>query len=253
MRKMAAGEIATRVAHVADALELTPLLARLPAQLSGGQQQRVAIGRALVREPRVFLFDEPFSNLDAALRVKMRAEVKELHQRLGVTSIFVTHDQEEAMSISDRIAVMHGGKIEQIGVPEDIYRRPDTRYVASFIGSPQIELIPAVMRETPQGFSARVKSLDIALPDRPGRFSAGQEIEFGIRPEHVQLGENGIAGVVRLVQPVGPATHVTLDWVGGALIASPPGFVRLAVGSPIRAQLDPEHIFIFDSKTGRRI
>jgi multiple sugar transport system ATP-binding protein len=253
MRGLGAGDIKERVARVATSLELDALLERLPSQLSGGQQQRVAIGRALVREPRVFLFDEPFSNLDAALRVKMRAEVKELHQRLGVTSIFVTHDQEEAMSISDRIAVMYGGRVEQIGVPEEIYQRPATRYVASFIGSPQIELVPAIVEENSNGFAARLNRVSLPLPDAPGRFAAGQELELGIRPEHVRLGDAGIPGVVRLVQPVGPATHVTLDWEGGTLTASTPGFVQLAVGSPIRAELNPDHLLIFDRSTGRRI
>ena len=183
-------------------LELTTMLERLPAQLSGGQQQRVAIGRALVREPKIFLFDEPFSNLDASLRTKMRAEVKELHQRLGVTSIFVTHDQEEAMSISDRIAVMHKGRIEQIGTPEEIYSRPATRYVATFIGNPRIELMPGVAVSDGGRYCATAGGrfpLDVAAED-------GREIEIGIRPEHVRLSdETGIpAAVVRLVQPVGP-------------------------------------------------
>jgi multiple sugar transport system ATP-binding protein len=251
MRGLSADEIKARVARVAESLELGALLDRLPSQLSGGPQQRVAIGRALVREPRVFLFDEPFSNLDAALRVKMRAEVKELHQRLGVTSIFVTHDQEEAMAISDRIAVMRAGRIEQFGTPEDIYRRPETRTVAAFIGSPQIELVPAVVQPSAGHFAARVKNVDLPLP--PGRFASGQQILFGIRPEHVQLGEAGVPAIVRLVQPVGPATHVTLDWEGGALVASVPGFVHLAAGSPVKAALDPAHLLVFDHDTGRRI
>src|SRR5262245_25626113 len=135
-------EIARKVRAVADALELTQVLDRLPAQLSGGQQQRVALGRAMVRQPRVFLFDEPFSNLDAGLRTRMRAEVKELHQRLRVTSVFVTHDQEEALSLSDRIAIMREGLIQQIGTPEEVYVRPASRYVARFVGSPPLEFLP---------------------------------------------------------------------------------------------------------------
>ncbi|MBN9021396.1 MAG: ABC transporter ATP-binding protein [Rhizobiales bacterium] len=253
MRKLGAEEIRARVARVAAALELGALLERLPSQLSGGQQQRVAIGRALVREPRVFLFDEPFSNLDASLRVKMRGEVKELHQRLGVTSIFVTHDQEEAMSISDRIAIMHAGRIEQIGTPEDIYERPATRYVASFIGNPQIDLVPARVAFGSGGPSAAMEGMSVRLPDDPARFVEGREIAWGIRPEHVRLVDSGVPGTVRLVQPVGPATHVTVDWAGGTLVASTPGFVRLPVGSPVQVELPPERLLVFDRESGRRL
>jgi ABC-type sugar transport system ATPase subunit len=246
MRKLKPAEIRTRVERVAESLELSALLERLPAQLSGGQQQRVAIGRALVREPRIFLFDEPFSNLDAGLRVRMRVEVKELHQRLGVTSIFVTHDQEEAMSISDRIAVMNQGAVEQFGTPEEIYNQPATRYVARFIGSPRIELYVGTLE---QG-TCRIGG--VALPI--GAMSGGDsEVEIGVRPEHVRLGERGFPATVRLVQPVGPATHVTLDWEGGSLTASLPGFVRLAPGSAVKAEIDPDHLLVFDRKSGKRL
>ena len=245
MRKLSSAEIRSRVERVAQSLELSALLERLPAQLSGGQQQRVAIGRALVREPRVFLFDEPFSNLDAGLRVRMRVEVKELHQRLGVTSIFVTHDQEEALSISDRIAVMNQGAVEQFGTPEEIYNQPATRYVARFIGSPRIELYAGTLE---QG-ACRIGG--VALPI--GGMSGGDpEVEIGVRPEHVRLGERGFPATVRLVQPVGPATHVTLDWEGGSLTASLPGFVRLAPGSAVKAEIDPAHLLVFDRKSGKR-
>jgi len=240
MRGLDPQEIKTRVEKVAAALELSTMLDRLPSQLSGGQQQRVAIGRALVREPKTFLFDEPFSNLDAGLRMKMRAEVKELHQRLGVTSIFVTHDQEEAMSISDRIAVMNLGRIEQLGTPEEIYAQPATRYVATFIGSPRIELAPG---EITDAGSVKIGSITIPLSRR---LKPGTKVELGIRPEHVRLGEAGIPATVRLVQPVGPSTHVTLDWEGGVLMASLPGFVRLSPGARTRAALDPDHLLIFE-------
>jgi ABC-type sugar transport system ATPase subunit len=249
MRGLAPDDIKRRVEKVAAALELSAMLDRLPSQLSGGQQQRVAIGRALVREPKVFLFDEPFSNLDAGLRVKMRAEVKELHQRLGVTSIFVTHDQEEAMSISDRIAVMNQGRIEQVGTPEEIYAEPATRYVATFIGSPRIELAPA---EITDAGTAKVGAVTFPLA-RTNALPPGRQVELGIRPEHVRLGDGGIPATVRLVQPVGPATHVTLDWDGGVLMASLPGFVRLAPGARTQATLAPEHLLIFDRKTGARL
>ncbi len=246
MRGVSPSEIKERVEKVAAALELSTMLDRLPAQLSGGQQQRVAIGRALVREPRYFLFDEPFSNLDANLRLKMRAEVKELHQRLGVTSIFVTHDQEEAMSISDRIAVMNGGRIEQLGTPEEIYARPATRYVATFIGSPRIELAAG---EIGADGSIRAGAATIPLVAGAG-LAPGRPIEFGIRPEYVTLGDSGIPATVRLVQPVGPTTHVTLDWEGGTLLASLPGFVRLNSGMPVKAAIDSRHLLIFDRQSG---
>ena len=249
MRGLDAQAIKERVEKVAAALELSTMLERLPSQLSGGQQQRVAIGRALVREPKVFLFDEPFSNLDAGLRMKMRAEVKELHQRLGVTSIFVTHDQEEAMSISDRIAVMNLGRIEQLGTPEEIYAEPATRYVATFIGSPRIELAPA---EIGAAGTARVGTVTLPIA-RKSNLSPGRKVEIAIRPEHVKLGDSGVPAIVRLVQPVGPATHVTLDWEGGVLMASLPGFVRLAPGAKTQATLDPEHLLIFDRETGARL
>jgi ABC-type sugar transport system ATPase subunit len=244
MRKLAPAEIRARVERVAQSLELSALLERLPSQLSGGQQQRVAIGRAIVREPRVFLFDEPFSNLDAGLRVRMRVEVKELHQRLGVTSIFVTHDQEEAMSISDRIAVMNQGAVEQFGTPEEIYNQPATRYVASFIGSPRIELYAGVL----DGAVCHIGSVALRIEPTAG----DPEVEVGVRPEHVRLGDRGFPATVRLVQPVGPATHVTLDWEGGSLTASLPGFVRLAPGSAVKAEIDPAHLLVFDRKTGTR-
>jgi multiple sugar transport system ATP-binding protein len=238
---------------VAESLELSSLLERLPAHLSGGQQQRVAIGRALVREPRVFLFDEPFSNLDAGLRVKMRAEVKELHQRLGVTSMFVTHDQEEAMSISDRIAVLNQGRVEQFGTPEEIYGRPDTRYAATFIGSPRTELFAGTVVPTPTGMACRIGNADLSLPIDYSRIPPGRTVEIGIRPENVRLGDRGIPMTVRIVQPVGPATHVTLDWEGRSLVASLPGFMRFKVGSIVHAVMEPKHLLVFDRESGRRL
>ncbi|HUC18307.1 MAG TPA: sn-glycerol-3-phosphate ABC transporter ATP-binding protein UgpC [Acetobacteraceae bacterium] len=254
LRGMRKPAIRARVEEVAASLELGDVLARLPAQLSGGQQQRVAIGRALVREPKVFLFDEPFSNLDAALRLRMRAEVKELHQRLGVTSIFVTHDQEEAMSISDRIAVMHHGQVEQFGTPEEIYASPATRYVATFIGSPQIELFAAMIERNGDAAALRIGAARIALP--PGSYpglAEGSKVEVGIRAEHVALADFGIAATVRLVQPVGPSTHVTLDWEGGTIVARLNGFARVERGSRVHLDLDARHLLLFDREAGHRI
>jgi multiple sugar transport system ATP-binding protein len=246
--------IRARVEAVAASLELSHLLERLPAQLSGGQQQRVAIGRALVREPRVFLFDEPFSNLDASLRVRMRAEVKELHQRLGVTSIFVTHDQEEAMSISDRIAVMSRGCVEQFGTPEEIYASPATRYVATFIGSPQMELFEGVVARAGTAVFCRIQGVPFALP--PGLYPGaadGATVDIGVRAEHVSLADEGIPARVRLVQPVGPSTHITLEWVGGTLVARLNGFARIEAGAQVHVALDAAHLLLFDRETGERI
>jgi ABC-type sugar transport system ATPase subunit len=254
LRGMKKTAIRARTEVVAASLELSHVIDRLPAQLSGGQQQRVAIGRALVREPRVFLFDEPFSNLDASLRMRMRAEVKELHQRLGVTSIFVTHDQEEAMSISDRIAVMHRGRVEQVGTPEEIYASPATRYVATFIGSPQIDLFGAVIEREGNEICCCAGSARIPLP--PGAvpdIAQGTAVEVGIRAEHVMLSDNGIPARVRLVQPVGPSTHVTLDWECGTLVARLNGFARIETGTQTHFTLDADHLLLFDREQGHRI
>ena len=244
-------DIAKRVAPIAAALELSHVLYRRPAQLSGGQQQRVAIGRAIIRQPKVFLFDEPFSNLDAALRVKMRAEVKELHNRLGVTSVFVTHDQEEAMSISDRIAVMRQGVVEQVGTPEDIYARPASTYVATFIGSPQVEILPARR----DGNGLRIGALAVPLsPSARRRVEQHTgDIDVAVRPEHVRLGASGTPAKVRLTQPIGPATLVTLDWDDGTLNARLPGLLKIALGTNVFVEFDSDAVMLFDRSTGRRL
>jgi multiple sugar transport system ATP-binding protein len=256
LRGMAREKIRQRVGAVAESLELASVLDRLPAQLSGGQQQRVALGRAIIREPQVFLFDEPFSNLDAGLRIKMRAEVKELHQRLGVTSVFVTHDQEEALSLSDRIAVMREGRIEQFGTPEEVYARPLSKYVARFIGSPPLEFLPG--RVEGEGgmpvFRVGTAAFPLSLRTAERLVQRGQNCALGVRPEHVLLGPSGISGTVRLAQPVGPATFVTLSWQGGELTARVPGMVMFAAGSSVHFQVDREdHLMFFDDHQGRRV
>jgi ABC-type sugar transport system ATPase subunit len=245
-----------RVAEVAESLELSGVLDRLPAQLSGGQQQRVALGRAIIREPRVFLFDEPFSNLDAGLRIKMRAEVKELHQRLGVTSIFVTHDQEEALSLSDRIAVMRDGAVEQYGTPEEVYARPASKYVARFIGSPPLEFLPG--RIEGEGglpvFRVGAAAFPLPLSTAERLVQGTRNFALGVRPEHVVLRPAGIRATVRLAQPVGPATFVTLAWEGGELVARVPGMATFAAGSAVHFQVDrEEHLMFFDDHQGQRL
>ncbi|HTN62422.1 MAG TPA: sn-glycerol-3-phosphate ABC transporter ATP-binding protein UgpC, partial [Devosia sp.] len=187
-------EIAERVNWAAEILGLVPLLKRYPRQLSGGQRQRVAMGRAIVRNPQVFLFDEPLSNLDAKLRVVMRGEIKSLHQRLGVTTLYVTHDQIEAMTMADKIVVMNAGKVEQIGVPLDLYDRPANLFVAGFIGSPSMNFISGQI--TPDGFTAA----GITLPLPPG-LTPGNAT-YGIRPEHFELSPAGVAATVLLVEPM---------------------------------------------------
>ena len=251
LRKRSKNEIQDKVYKVAEMLELDKLLYRLPRELSGGQQQRVAIGRAVIREPSIFLFDEPFSNLDAALRIKTRGEVKELHQRLGVTSIFVTHDQEEALSLSDRIAVMRAGRVEQYGTPEDVYARPATKYVARFIGSPQIDLFAGEFEQQAGKIGYRVGEVSIALPDMKNLPS--KPADMGIRPEHITLGEKGFPAIVRLVQPVGPFTYVTVDWQGRSLTARVNGLSRLHPRETINVELDVENLFFFDRESEKRI
>lgn len=253
MRGVAPAIIRNKIGTLAASLELDHVLERFPAQLSGGQQQRVAIGRALVREPRIFLFDEPFSNLDASLRVKMRAEVKQLHVQQKVTSIFVTHDQEEAMSISDRIAVMYRGRVEQFGTPEEIYARPATRYVASFIGSPQIELLDGILEESNGAPHIRAGQRLLPVTLGPGNFKAGRSVQFGVRPEHVRFSDNGIEGRVLILQPIGPATHVTIHTAAGTFVASAPGFLQVKPGDPVNIEIRAEDMHVFDKENGLRL
>lgn len=255
LRKRPKQEIRDRVARVADLLELTPLLERLPRELSGGQQQRVAIGRAVIREPGVFLFDEPFSNLDAALRVRMRSEVRQLHDRLGVTSVFVTHDQEEAMSISDRIAVMRLGKIEQSGSPEQIYAAPATKYVAQFVGSPRMDIFAGDLVQDADGPALRFGRLSIPVPAWIATASPSGVVEMGIRPEHIAIVEDGLSAVVRLVQPIGPETHVTVGWEGMSetLTSRVPGLARYQHGDVVHIALQQDAMVFFDPESGKRI
>jgi ABC-type sugar transport system ATPase subunit len=250
LQKQPKSDIRRRVGEVAGLLELTPYLDRLPRELSGGQQQRVALGRAVIREPRVFLFDEPFSNLDASLRLRMREEVKVLHQRLGVTSIFVTHDQEEAMSLSDRIAVMRAGRIEQVATPAEIYAHPATQYVARFIGSPPMDMLSGVLASGPV---FRAGALAFAMPERLADGAAGRDVVLGVRAEHVQVMPGGSDAVVRVTQPLGPFTNVTVDWEGGSLTARVPGMAVFSPGERVRVRLDPSGVRLFDRDSGRSI
>lgn len=255
LRGLPPAEINKRVRAAADSLDLASLLERYPSQLSGGQQQRVAIGRAIVRSPKVFLFDEPFSNLDAALRNHMRGEVKELHARLGVTSIFVTHDQEEALSISDRIAIMRKGALEQFGTPEEVYATPSTTYVARFIGNPQVDIQEAELKEADGKVSISIGAASLPLDAQRAaslRKHVGK-LAVAIRPEHVTLAEAGIPASVLDAQPVGPSTIVALDWPGGSALARLSGIARIARGAKVHVSLETPHLMFFDRESGKRI
>ena len=238
-------EIAERVNWAADILGLVPLLKRYPRQLSGGQRQRVAMGRAIVRNPQVFLFDEPLSNLDAKLRVVMRGEIKSLHQRLGVTTVYVTHDQVEAMTMADKIVVMNAGKVEQIGAPLDLYDRPANQFVAGFIGSPSMNFIGG--RITEQGFVAA----GITLP-LPAGVTGGNAV-YGIRPEHFALASDGLPAKVLLVEPMGSETQVTMTLGESHVIGVFRERVQAKPGETITVAPEINNVHLFDASTGLRI
>jgi len=251
LRKRGREEIRSRVSQVANMLELEHLLQRLPRELSGGQQQRVAIGRAVIREPSIFLFDEPFSNLDATLRIKTRGEIKELHQRLGVTSIFVKNDQEEALSLSDRIAVLRVGCLEQYGSPEEIYSRPATKYVARFIGSPQVDLFAGEFEQVAGRWHYRIGEASVPVGDDITPPTVN--VDLGVRPEDILLNKGGFAAAVRLVQPVGPFSYVTVEWAGGSATARVSGLSRLKPKETVQVTFDSPHLLFFDRQTEKRL
>ncbi len=239
-------EVRQRVADAASVLRLEPLLDRKPRQLSGGQRQRVAIGRAIVRKPRIFLFDEPLSNLDAVLRVDMRTEIALLKARLGTTMVYVTHDQVEAMTLADKIVVMNAGRIEQVGTPLELYRAPANRFVAGFIGSPRMNMLPARM-----GADGR-----LVLPGGvmlPGRVEAapGSAITLGVRAEHLTLTDDphGLPGRARMVERLGSDMfiHAAVDGVADPVIVRLPGDGALAMGDAVRIAIDPAALHAFDA------
>jgi sn-glycerol 3-phosphate transport system ATP-binding protein len=243
-------DIKRRVGEAADLLGLSELLDRRPRELSGGQRQRVAMGRAIVREPKLFLFDEPLSNLDAKLRVAMRAEIKRLQRRLGVTSLFVTHDQVEAMTLGDRLVVMHEGRAAQIASPMEIFERPADTYVAGFIGSPSMNFLPATITEDAKAVTLSDGNI-IALP--PGQYAAhpGQKVTLGIRPEHVSL-PGPLRLITDLIEPLGSESVVHGKLASGEIMA-----LRLPGAPPSAAVLEiaprTEHLHVFDAETGKRL
>jgi len=251
-------EIKTKVMAVADTLQLGQLLHRLPKALSGGQRQRVAIGRAMVREPDVFLFDEPLSNLDASLRGQMRLEIAALHARLGTTSIYVTHDQVEAMTLADRIVVLNAGRIEQVGAPMDLYRRPDNLFVATFIGSPRMNVLPAILRDagrghvvldTPQG--------PLTLPRINVSATIGDAVSLGLRPEGLSIvppEKGALKGYVNLIERLGGETfaYVALkDFDAQPVTVKLDGDAELAVHQEVHLAIDATRAHLFDAQDQR--
>jgi multiple sugar transport system ATP-binding protein len=247
--------IEERVSRAAEILGLQPFLARYPRQLSGGQRQRVAMGRAIVRDPQVFLFDEPLSNLDAKLRVQMRTEIKELHQRLKTTSVYVTHDQIEAMTMADRIVVMHDGIVEQVGEPLDLYDEPANLFVAGFIGSPAMNFINATIKRN-GGAPAAVAPDGTVLPLSPttgGR--EGQKVVYGIRPEHLDLTQevNGLPSEVVVVEPTGAEILVFTHLAGQEVAVVFKERHKFRPGDKIHLTPHPGTVHVFDQESGHRI
>jgi len=258
MRKFAKPEIEKRVKEAAEILGIQELLKRKPRQLSGGQRQRVAVGRAIVRHPQVFLFDEPLSNLDAKLRVQMRVELKRLHDRLETTAIYVTHDQVEAMTLGDRVVVMKDGWIQQVGEPLELYGRPANRFVAGFIGSPAMNFADVTIAEVNGDLWAENPGLRVKLPaDRLARMRPykGQALTLGVRPEdlHVSSGADApgttFEAVVDVVEPLGSEILLDLRVGASSMVARVEPTVRLKVHEPVKLALEPEHLHFFDLKT----
>ena len=242
-------EIRRRVAEAAEILGLEALLDRLPRDLSGGQRQRVAMGRAIVRDPRAFLFDEPLSNLDAKLRVKMRGEIKKLHQRLGRTTIYVTHDQTEAMTMADTIVVMNAGQVEQAGPPLRLYEDPDNAFVAGFVGSPEMNLLQG------QAEGGRFRSdQGLVLPLPPiGATIEGRRLTYGLRPQHIRPQPDGIEAVVELVEPTGDSQEVELRCGATALTMLLHEYTPLSPGDQLRVGFDAAQVRLFDAATSLRV
>jgi len=248
-------KINDQVGKAASILGLTPLLDRFPRQLSGGQRQRVAMGRAIVRDPQVFLFDEPLSNLDAKLRVAMRTEIKELHQRLKTTSIYVTHDQIEAMTMGDQIVVMHDGRIEQIGKPLTLYDRPANRFVAGFIGSPAMNFIDGTLSALPGNGVLRVEAdngahLPVAVAPAA---QPGDRVVYGIRPEHLDIADDGFEVEVIVVEPTGSETLLFMRLGAQKIVAIFRERHDFAPGQKIRLRPRAQCAHLFDPSSGQRI
>ena len=255
LQKLSKEEIESRVQKAAKILEIEDYLHRLPRELSGGQRQRVAMGRAIVREPAVFLFDEPLSNLDAKLRVQMRLEIKNLQHELGITSVYVTHDQVEAMTLGDQLAVLNGGYVEQLGSPIEIYERPASVFVAGFIGSPSMNLIDGQMDES--GAAVTLTDGSIIKLNSPRPSLAGKPMTLGIRPEHfgVGNGENAVPLHVGVVEQLGADTlvHGKLGETTTSIVLRLEGVQTLTTGGVVQLHIPQDALHVFDKESGKRM
>ena len=252
LRKAPQSEVDARVGRAAEILDLKPYLDRYPRQLSGGQRQRVAMGRAIVRDPAVFLFDEPLSNLDAKLRVQMRAEIKELHQRLKTTTVYVTHDQVEAMTMADRIVVMNAGVVEQSGTPLDLYDKPVNIFVASFIGSPSMNLLKGKIRGGSKPSFETDDGVKLPLASAPAA-SDGKPAIYGIRPEHMTLDAKGATAEVTVVEPLGSETQVFAKIGNQKCVGVFHERLPMKPGQKISLMPDLKSVHLFDADTGKRM
>jgi multiple sugar transport system ATP-binding protein len=252
MRKTAKAEIEARVKRAAEILDLIPLLDRFPKQLSGGQRQRVAMGRAIVRDPAVFLFDEPLSNLDAKLRVQMRAEIKELHQRLKTTIVYVTHDQVEAMTMADRIVVMNAGVVEQIGTPLELYDQPANMFVAGFIGSPSMNLLKGIIRVGAKAQFELANGSFLPLP-KISKSLDGKQAFYGIRPEHLSLGKAGVKAQVTVVEPMGSETQLFAKIGDQKIVGLFRDRLMAKPGDTLSILADVNLVHLFNAETGVRL
>jgi len=257
LKRVAAERIAAAVAGASRKLGLDALIERRPRALSGGQRQRVAMGRAIVREPKAFLFDEPLSNLDARLREQMRYEIRKLHRDLGATSIYVTHDQIEAMTMADRIVAMNEGVAQQVGAPAELYDDPANTFVAGFIGSPAMNFLDGTLGfgDGAGAAAVRVGGAVLATVARPAGSSTGAPVTLGIRPERLRIGPagTGAAAVVDLVEPTGLASVIHLDLGGQGLKVFTTDRPRLSVGEPVGLVVAPSDLLLFDHETGQRL
>jgi len=245
-------EIEAKVRKAAEILDLGKLLDRYPKQLSGGQRQRVAMGRAIVRDPQVFLFDEPLSNLDAKLRVTMRVEIKELHQRLKTTTIYVTHDQIEAMTMADKIVVMRDGRVEQIGAPLDLYDRPANVFVAGFIGSPSMNFVTGRLADQNDKLSF-VSDKGAVLPVPEGTAHHAEPVVYGIRPEHIDVRADGLAATISVLEPTGSETQIFAHLGADPIMAAVRDRITDRPGDSISLKIDTARVHLFDARSGRRV
>jgi len=252
LRRAPKSEIEARVKRAAEILGLTDLAERYPRQLSGGQRQRVAMGRAIVRDPEVFLFDEPLSNLDAKLRVAMRAEIKELHQRLKTTTVYVTHDQIEAMTMADKIVVMREGIVEQMGSPLDLYDKPQNVFVAGFIGSPAMNLLTGRLKVNGHAAFASDGGFVLPVAAAPGS-SDGRPLICGVRPEHLSIDPDGVAAEVVVVEPTGSETQVVARHGAQEITCLFRERITAKPGETIRLSANPKLVHLFDPDTGQRL